>query len=64
MLTAYKYGMDLIPYSKDDESQTKYTSEGKKLDILGFTQVDKVPHYLGMDDQAHIVIGTDEHVSC
>lgn len=56
---AYKYGSDLIPYSKDDELQSKYVTDEKKLDVLAFTKSSNVPKHLCMDDQAHVVMGSD-----
>nr|CAB3267805.1 ZF(C2H2)-102 zinc finger protein [Phallusia mammillata] len=52
----YKYGKDIIPFSTDDEKQMNYSTDGKRLSILGFTDMKNVPINLHMDDQAHFVL--------
>ena len=52
----YKYGKDIIPFSSEDDKQMKYATEGKSLSILGFTDIDNVPPYLFVDDQALFVL--------
>lgn len=51
----YKYGKDVIPFSKIDEEQMKYKAEAKCLSILGFTEQKHILIQDLMDDQAHYV---------
>ena len=60
LMTGYRYGKDIIPFGKEDEVQMKYTTDGKALDMLGFTQQENVPPHLHMDDQAHYLLSDDK----
>ncbi|XP_039247751.2 X-ray repair cross-complementing protein 5-like [Styela clava] len=52
----YKYGKDIIPFSKVDEEQMKYKTEGKCLSILGFTDSSNIRVQDLMDDQSHHIV--------
>ncbi|ELW49194.1 X-ray repair cross-complementing protein 5 [Tupaia chinensis] len=39
----YRYGSDIVPFSKVDEEQMKYKSEGKCFSVLGFCKSSEVP---------------------
>ncbi|EGC29713.1 hypothetical protein DICPUDRAFT_158675 [Dictyostelium purpureum] len=48
LLKGYKYGKSLIPFSKIDESQLKYSSASRCLKVLGFVDRDSIPLYYNM----------------
>ncbi|KAF5922605.1 hypothetical protein HPG69_017979 [Diceros bicornis minor] len=41
-IQGYRYGSDIIPFSKVDEEQMKYKSEGKCFSVLGFCRSSQV----------------------
>lgn len=38
----FRYGSDIVPFSKVDEDQMKYKSDGKCFAVLGFTKQELV----------------------
>ena len=52
----YRYGKNIIPFGPEDEKQMKYMTEGKCLNLLGFTSADNIPPWYMMDDQAHYLL--------
>ncbi|XP_027631116.1 X-ray repair cross-complementing protein 5 [Tupaia chinensis] len=42
-IQGYRYGSDIVPFSKVDEEQMKYKSEGKCFSVLGFCKSSEVP---------------------
>lgn len=56
----YKYGRDIVPFSKIDEEQMKYKTEGKCLSVLGFTDLRNILIQDLMEDQAHYVMPEKE----
>ncbi|KAI1237285.1 hypothetical protein IHE44_0014547, partial [Lamprotornis superbus] len=37
-IQGFRYGSDIVPFSKEDEEQMKYKTEGKCFSVLGFTR--------------------------
>lgn len=49
IIQGFRYGSDIIPFSKVDQDQMKYKSESKCFSVLGFTkssQIDRT-HFMG-----------------
>ncbi|XP_008053748.2 X-ray repair cross-complementing protein 5 [Carlito syrichta] len=51
-IQGFRYGSDIIPFSKVDEEQMKYKSEGKCFSVLGFCDTSQVPRKFFMGNQA------------
>lgn len=41
-LAGFRYGSDIIPFSKVDEEQMKYKTDGKCFAVLGFSKSSQV----------------------
>nr|BAE38207.1 unnamed protein product [Mus musculus] len=50
-IQGYRYGSDIIPFSKVDEEQMKYKSEGKCFSVLGFCKSSQVHRRFFMGHQ-------------
>uniref|UniRef100_A0A8C4PN97 X-ray repair cross-complementing protein 5 n=1 Tax=Equus asinus asinus TaxID=83772 RepID=A0A8C4PN97_EQUAS len=50
-IQGYRYGSDIIPFSKVDEEQMKYKSEGKCFSVLGFCRSSQVHRRYFMGNQ-------------
>ncbi|XP_005361717.1 X-ray repair cross-complementing protein 5 [Microtus ochrogaster] len=50
-IQGFRYGSDIIPFSKVDEEQMKYKSEGKCFSVLGFCRSSQVPRRFFMGYQ-------------
>ncbi|XP_032818808.1 X-ray repair cross-complementing protein 5 isoform X1 [Petromyzon marinus] len=63
LIQGYRYGSDIIPFSKEDESQMKYKLDGKCFDVLGFTKSCHIKrhHYMGTQTIKITGNGDDEH---
>uniref|UniRef100_A0A8C3D188 X-ray repair cross-complementing protein 5 n=1 Tax=Corvus moneduloides TaxID=1196302 RepID=A0A8C3D188_CORMO len=46
-IQGFRYGSDIVPFSKEDEEQMKYKTEGKCFSVLGFTRSSQVHYYMG-----------------
>uniref|UniRef100_A0A8C3M1L6 X-ray repair cross-complementing protein 5 n=1 Tax=Chrysolophus pictus TaxID=9089 RepID=A0A8C3M1L6_CHRPC len=47
-IQGFRYGSDIIPFSKEDEEQMKYKTEAKCFSVLGFSRSSQVQHcYMG-----------------
>ncbi|NXA83469.1 XRCC5 protein, partial [Thryothorus ludovicianus] len=48
-IQGFRYGSDIIPFSKEDEEQMKYKTEGKCFSVLGFTRASQIQrhYYMG-----------------
>ncbi|NXO72419.1 XRCC5 protein, partial [Phainopepla nitens] len=48
-IQGFRYGSDIVPFSKEDEEQMKYKTEGKCFSVLGFTRSSQIQrhHYMG-----------------
>lgn len=38
MFSGFRYGSDIVPFSKVDQEQMKYKHDGKCFAVLGFTK--------------------------
>ncbi|TSK92940.1 X-ray repair cross-complementing protein 5 [Bagarius yarrelli] len=49
VIQGFRYGSDIVPFSKVDQEQMKYKSDGKCFAVLGFTKQELVPrhHFMG-----------------
>uniref|UniRef100_A0A8D0HCF9 X-ray repair cross-complementing protein 5 n=1 Tax=Sphenodon punctatus TaxID=8508 RepID=A0A8D0HCF9_SPHPU len=49
IIQGFRYGSDIVPFSKVDEEQMKYKTEGKCFTVLGFSRSSQIPrhHYMG-----------------
>uniref|UniRef100_A0A8C8SLZ5 X-ray repair cross-complementing protein 5 n=1 Tax=Pelusios castaneus TaxID=367368 RepID=A0A8C8SLZ5_9SAUR len=48
LVQGFRYGSDIVPFSKLDEEQMKYKTEAKCFSILGFSRSSQVQHhYMG-----------------
>uniref|UniRef100_A0A6I8SM68 X-ray repair cross-complementing protein 5 n=1 Tax=Xenopus tropicalis TaxID=8364 RepID=A0A6I8SM68_XENTR len=50
-IQGYRYGSDIVPFSKVDQEQMKYRSEGKCFAVLGFTKSSLVPSHQFVGNQ-------------
>ncbi|XP_025909513.1 X-ray repair cross-complementing protein 5 isoform X2 [Nothoprocta perdicaria] len=48
-IQGFRFGSDIVPFSKIDEEQMKYKTEGKCFSVLGFSRSSQVQrqHYMG-----------------
>nr|XP_033801974.1 X-ray repair cross-complementing protein 5 isoform X2 [Geotrypetes seraphini] len=48
-IQGYRYGSDIIPFSKVDQEQMKYKHDGKCFSVLGFTKSSQIQrnHFMG-----------------
>ncbi|XP_049626283.1 X-ray repair cross-complementing protein 5 [Suncus etruscus] len=51
IIQGFRYGSDIIPFSKVDEEQMKYKSEGKCFSVLGFCRSSQVHRKYFMGNQ-------------
>ncbi|KAM9803496.1 X-ray repair cross-complementing protein 5-like [Syngnathus typhle] len=52
IVQGFCYGSDIVPFSKVDQEQMKYTHDGKCFAVLGFTNQNLVPRHSFMGTQA------------
>lgn len=45
LLTGFRYGSDIVPFSKVDREQMKYKHDGKCFAVLGFAKQDSVTKF-------------------
>ncbi|XP_063256865.1 X-ray repair cross-complementing protein 5 [Prinia subflava] len=50
-IQGFRYGSDIIPFSKEDEEQMKYKTEGKCFSVLGFTRSSQIQRHYYMGNQ-------------
>ncbi|XP_006892014.1 PREDICTED: X-ray repair cross-complementing protein 5 [Elephantulus edwardii] len=50
-IQGFRYGSDIVPFSKVDEEQMKYRSEGKCFSVLGFCRSSQVQRKFFMGNQ-------------
>ncbi|KAL2775055.1 X-ray repair cross-complementing protein 5 [Daubentonia madagascariensis] len=50
-IQGFRYGSDIVPFSKVDEEQMKYKSEGKCFSVLGFCRSSQVQRKFFMGNQ-------------
>ncbi|XP_038600374.1 X-ray repair cross-complementing protein 5 isoform X1 [Tachyglossus aculeatus] len=51
ILQGFRYGSDIVPFSKADEEQMKYKTEGKCFSVLGFCRAAQVQRKFYMGNQ-------------
>ncbi|XP_026977814.1 X-ray repair cross-complementing protein 5 isoform X1 [Sagmatias obliquidens] len=59
-IQGFRYGSDIIPFSKVDEEQMKYKSEGKCFSVLGFCRSSQVHMKYFMGNQVLKVFATKD----
>ncbi|NXR41885.1 XRCC5 protein, partial [Zosterops hypoxanthus] len=52
IIQGYRYGSDIVPFSKEDEEQMKYKTEEKCFSVLGFTRSSQIQRHYYMGSQA------------
>ncbi|XP_061736083.1 X-ray repair cross-complementing protein 5 [Nerophis ophidion] len=52
IIQGFRYGNDIVPFSKVDQEQMKYKHDGKCFAVLGFTKQNMVPRHSFMGNQA------------
>ncbi|TKS67313.1 X-ray repair cross-complementing protein 5 [Collichthys lucidus] len=62
-IQGFRYGSDIVPFSKVDQDQMKYTHDGKCFAVLGFTKQSLVQRNLFMGNQVVKIFAAkdDEH---
>ncbi|KAL0985687.1 hypothetical protein UPYG_G00160500 [Umbra pygmaea] len=63
IIQGYRYGSDIVPFSKVDQDQMKYKTDGKSFAVLGFTKQSLVKRHHFMGNQILKVFAPkdDEH---
>ncbi|KAF4796948.1 X-ray repair cross-complementing protein 5 [Turdus rufiventris] len=51
-IQGFRYGSDIVPFSKEDEEQMKYKTEGKCFSVLGFARSSQIQRHYYMGSQA------------
>uniref|UniRef100_A0A672QJL5 X-ray repair cross-complementing protein 5 n=1 Tax=Sinocyclocheilus grahami TaxID=75366 RepID=A0A672QJL5_SINGR len=64
-IQGFRYGSDIVPFSKVDEDQMKYKSDGKCFSVLGFTKQELIRRHQFMGSQVVKVFAPrdDEHAA-
>ncbi|NXR84365.1 XRCC5 protein, partial [Pycnonotus jocosus] len=64
-IQGFRYGSDIVPFSKEDEEQMKYKTEGKCFSVLGFTRSSQIQRHYYVGNQALKVFAAkgDEHAA-
>ncbi|XP_061082268.1 X-ray repair cross-complementing protein 5 isoform X2 [Conger conger] len=62
-IQGFRYGSDIVPFSKVDQEQMKYKSDGKCFSVLGFSKQEQIKRYQFMGSQVIKVFAPkdDEH---
>ncbi|XP_062861614.1 X-ray repair cross-complementing protein 5 isoform X2 [Trichomycterus rosablanca] len=65
VIQGFRYGSDIVPFSKVDQDQMKYKSDGKSFAVLGFAKQDLIPRHRFMGNQVIKVFAPrdDEHAA-
>ncbi|NXK89925.1 XRCC5 protein, partial [Formicarius rufipectus] len=50
-IQGFRYGSDIVPFSKEDEEQMRYKTEGKCFSVLGFTRSSQIQRHYYMGNQ-------------
>uniref|UniRef100_A0A663DV86 X-ray repair cross-complementing protein 5 n=1 Tax=Aquila chrysaetos chrysaetos TaxID=223781 RepID=A0A663DV86_AQUCH len=50
-IQGFRYGSDIVPFSKEDEEQMKYKTEGKCFSVLGFSRSSQIQQHYYMGNQ-------------
>ncbi|NWZ42126.1 XRCC5 protein, partial [Brachypodius atriceps] len=51
-IQGFRYGSDIVPFSKEDEEQMKYKTAEKCFSVLGFTRSSQIQRHYYMGNQA------------
>ncbi|XP_062390923.1 X-ray repair cross-complementing protein 5 [Sardina pilchardus] len=64
-IQGFRYGSDIVPFSKVDQEQMKYKSDGKSFSVLGFAKQSMINRHHFMGSQAIKVFAPkdDEHAA-
>ncbi|KFP03339.1 X-ray repair cross-complementing protein 5, partial [Calypte anna] len=52
IIQGFRYGSDIVPFSKEDEEQMKYKTEAKCFSVLGFSKSSQIQRQYYMGNQA------------
>uniref|UniRef100_A0A8C5HLZ9 X-ray repair cross-complementing protein 5 n=1 Tax=Gouania willdenowi TaxID=441366 RepID=A0A8C5HLZ9_GOUWI len=65
IIQGFRYGSDIVPFSKVDQEQMKYTHDGKCFAVLGFTKQSSVQRHRFMGTQVIKIFPgkDDEHAA-
>ncbi|XP_026769014.3 X-ray repair cross-complementing protein 5 [Pangasianodon hypophthalmus] len=65
VIQGFRYGSDIVPFSKVDQEQMKYKSDGKSFAVLGFTKQELIYRHQFMGQQIVKVFAAkdDEHAA-
>ncbi|NWU97737.1 XRCC5 protein, partial [Upupa epops] len=50
-IQGFRYGSDIVPFSKEDEEQMKYKTESKCFSVLGFSRSSQIQRHYYMGNQ-------------
>ncbi|KFQ39502.1 X-ray repair cross-complementing protein 5, partial [Mesitornis unicolor] len=50
-IQGFRYGTDIVPFSKEDEEQMKYKTESKCFSVLGFSMASQIQRHYYMGNQ-------------
>ncbi|XP_061226129.1 X-ray repair cross-complementing protein 5 isoform X3 [Neopsephotus bourkii] len=50
-IQGFRYGSDIVPFSKEDEEQMKYKTEAKCFSVLGFSRFSQIQRHCYMGNQ-------------
>ncbi|KAF7709735.1 X-ray repair cross-complementing protein 5 isoform X2 [Silurus meridionalis] len=65
VIQGFRYGSDIVPFSKVDQEQMKYKSDGKSFAVLGFTKQELINrhHFMGHQIVKVFAAKDDEHAA-
>ncbi|MGH0117535.1 UNVERIFIED_CONTAM: hypothetical protein FKN15_038055 [Acipenser sinensis] len=65
IIQGFRFGSDIVPFSKVDQEQMKYKSDGKCFSVLGFTKQSQVMRHHFMGNQVFKVFAArnDKHAA-
>ncbi|NXU79467.1 XRCC5 protein, partial [Oreotrochilus melanogaster] len=52
IIQGFRYGSDIVPFSKEDEEQMKYKTEAKCFSVLGFSRSSQIQRHYYMGNQS------------
>ncbi|NXH69487.1 XRCC5 protein, partial [Hydrobates tethys] len=60
-IQGFRYGSDIVPFSKEDEEQMKYKTEAKCFSVLGFSRASQIQRHYYMGNQVlKVFAGKDD----
>ncbi|XP_053353435.1 X-ray repair cross-complementing protein 5 [Clarias gariepinus] len=65
VIQGFRYGSDIVPFSKVDQEQMKYKSDGKSFAVLGFSKRELIHrhHFMGQQIVKVFPAKDDEHAA-